>query len=128
MQDVSNTPPTSDHHISILTDLNADYIRAVEECDVAWFDEHLADDFMNSNPDGTLVDRPGFLSQIARGSGLSGIAAEDVIVRVCDDLGIIHAQSTFTMPSGEAGTGRYTDVWSLRHARWLCVAAQVTRC
>src|SRR5579885_1920361 len=36
--------------------LNRNYVRSVEESDVRWFDEHLAADFLNSNPDGTLVD------------------------------------------------------------------------
>ena len=46
---------------------------SVEESDVRWFDEHLAAHFLNSNPDGTLADRAGFLkiaashpSQISR--------------------------------------------------------------
>jgi len=30
-------------------------------------------------------------------------------------------------PGGQAGVGRYTDVWQRRQERWLCVAAHVSR-
>jgi hypothetical protein len=37
--------------------LNREYIRSVSEADVRWFDANLAEDFVNSNPDCSLVDR-----------------------------------------------------------------------
>ena len=52
--------------LAILEALNRNYIRSVQESDVGWFRDNLTDDFLNSNPDGTLVDRAGFLEQIAR--------------------------------------------------------------
>ena len=59
--------------------LNLEYVRSVEQRDVAWFDANLAPDFMNSNPDGALVDRAGFLAQIGRGAGVSSITAHDIL-------------------------------------------------
>jgi hypothetical protein len=52
--------PVSDR--DILSRLNADYIRSVQNGDVRRFDEILAADFRCSNPDGSLVDRSGFLA------------------------------------------------------------------
>ena len=52
--------------MQILEELNAGYIRAVRTSDVAWFDKHLAPDFVNSNADGTLVDRAAFFEDMAR--------------------------------------------------------------
>jgi hypothetical protein len=46
-----------------LTALNTDYINAVQNGDVKRFDEILAEEFYASNPDGSLVDRAGFLAQ-----------------------------------------------------------------
>jgi hypothetical protein len=40
-----------------LTALNHDYIRSVQHGDVARFEAILADDFLASNPDGSLVDK-----------------------------------------------------------------------
>jgi ketosteroid isomerase-like protein len=108
--------------------LNLEYVRSVEQRDVAWFDANLAPDFMNSNPDGSLVDRAGFLAQIGRGAGVSSITAHDILIRMLGDLAIVHAATAYTFSSGEQGAGRYTDIWSKRSGTWLCVAAQVTVC
>jgi ketosteroid isomerase-like protein len=110
-----------------LQKLNRDFIRSVEMSDVRWFEENLAEDFLNSNPDGSLVDRKGFLAQIARPSTVSNLEAEDVRIRVIGEVAIIHARTTYTKPDGQAGSGRYTDIWARRQGRWLCVAAHVGR-
>ena len=110
-----------------LQDLNSSYIRSVQLSDVRWFDENLADDFLNSNPDGSLVDRAGFLAQIVLPCALSNLAAEDVRIRILGDFAIIHARTVYRKADGQPGAGRYTDVYARRAGRWLCVAAQVTR-
>ncbi len=113
--------------VKSLQQLNFEYVRAVEEANTEWFDRHLASDFMNSNPDCTLVDRAEFLKQIARGAGVTDLTASDVRIRVIGDLGIIHARTAYMMSGGSAGAGRYTDIWSRQGGRWVCVAAQVNR-
>jgi ketosteroid isomerase-like protein len=113
--------------LDALTQLNLDYIRSVEEKDVAWFERHLAPDFMNSNPDGSLVDRSAFIAQIARGAGVSQLRAEDVRLRITGDLCIIHARTTYKSADGKPAQGRYTDIWACRGGRWTCIAAHVTR-
>ena len=100
----------------------------MQTSDVRRFDEILADDFLCSNADGTLVDRQGFLKQTALPVKISELQAHDVNVRVMGDFAIIHARTTYTLPDGRAGSGRYTDVWARRHGRWLAVSAHVTRC
>jgi ketosteroid isomerase-like protein len=120
------TAATKSDDFDILSHLNREYIRSVEEDDVHWFDTHLAPDFMNSNPDGSLVDRQGFLTQIARGAGVSNIEANDVIIRIMGDLAIIHAATSYKTATGSL-KGRYTDIWSRIDQSWFCVAAQVTR-
>ena len=111
----------------ILLELNADYIRSVQTSDVGRFDQILADDFVCTNPDGSLVDRANFLMQTARPVAITGLAAHDVNVRLLGDCAIIHARTTYRMPDGRTGAGRYTDVWARRNGQWLAVAAHVTR-
>ena len=111
----------------ILWQLNQDFVRSVEHSDVRRFDEVLAEDFLNSNPDGSLVDRAGFLEQIARPAMVSELEARDVCIRIMGDIAIIHARTTYRKPDGREGAGRYTDVWARRQGRWLCVSAHVTR-
>src|SRR5262245_13235096 len=114
--------------VDALEQLNREYIRSVQTSDVRRFDEILAEDFLCSNPDGSLVDRAGFLAQTARPVAISNLEARDVRVRIIGDVAIIHAQTTYTMLDGRAGSGRYTDVWARRQGRWLAVSAHVTRC
>jgi len=113
--------------IQILEGLNFEYVRSVDEKDARWFDANLAPDFMNTNPDGSLVDRAGFLAQIAKGAGVSDIRAHDVMIRIMGDLAIIHATTSYKTAAGANGNGRYTDIWFRRDGRWICVAAHVTR-
>jgi len=112
---------------TILAALNRNYVRAVDEADVAWFDAHLTPDFRNTNPDGTLIDRPAFLAQIGRGSTVRDIREHDVIIRVLGDFAIIHARTVYRKPDGSEGAGRYTDDWQFRDGRWQCVSAHVSR-
>ena len=107
--------------------LNDDYIAAVRASDVKRFREILAEDFLNTNPDGTLVDKAGFLAQIAKPLALANFEAHDVRIRVLGDAAIVHGRTTYTKPDGQAASGRYTDIWARIDGRWLAVAAQVTR-
>ena len=113
--------------LETLLALNHDYITSVQTSDVRRFDEILADDFLCTNPDGSLVDREAFLKQTARPAGITGIEAHDVNVRLMGDFAIIHARTSYTRPDGQPGAGRYTDVWARRRGRWLAVSAHVTR-
>ena len=108
--------------------LNREYIRSVQTSAVRRFDEILAEEFYCSNPDGSLVDRKGFLAQTIRPVTISNLEAHDVLIRILGDVAIIHARTTYTFADGRAGSGRYTDVWQRRDGRWLAVSAHVTRC
>jgi len=111
-----------------LLDLNRDYLRAVEASDAVRFNEMLAAEFFCSNPDGSLIDRKEFLERIKLPATISNLEASDVKVRIMGEFAIIHARTSFTMPDGRQGAGRYTDVWARQNGRWLAVSAHVTRC
>jgi ketosteroid isomerase-like protein len=113
--------------VEILDKLNRGYVDSVQKSDVRWFAEHLAEDFLNSNPDGSITDRAGFLQQIAKPVALRGLRPSDVRIRLLGDIAIIHARTTYTRTDGQPGAGRYTDIWQRRNNRWLCIAAHVTR-
>jgi ketosteroid isomerase-like protein len=113
--------------VETLEQLNRDYITSVQTSDVRRFDEILAEDFLCSNADGSLVDRAGFLAQTARPVAISNLQTHDVRIRIIGDVALIHARTTYTLPDGRAGSGRYTDVWARRQGRWLAVSAHVTR-
>ena len=117
----------ADANLEILDKLNQDYISSVANSDVRRFEELLSDDFLNTNPDGTLVDRAKFLSNISQMGVVSGLKCEDVRIRLMGDFAIIHGRTLYRKPDGQPGTGRYTDVWARRDGKWVCVAAHVMR-
>ena len=90
----------TEHHRAALQELNRNYIRSVDEADVAWFDANLAADFFNTNPDGTFIDRKAFLAQIGRGSSVKNIREHDVVIRILGDFAIIHARTSYQKPDG----------------------------
>jgi hypothetical protein len=112
--------------VDVLTELNDAYIHSVRDANVERFREILAADFLCSNPDGTLLDKPQFLAQTAA-TKLKQLTTEDVRIRVIGDVAIIHARTNWQTFDGRSGGGRYTDVWARRDGRWQAVSAHVTR-
>jgi len=117
------TPSEAD----VLRDLNGQYIQSVVHSDVASFTEILADDFLCTNPDGSLVDKPQFLRQTAVPVSFTDFDVDDLRIRVLGDVAIIHGRTRFALKDGRRGRGQYTDVWEKRQGRWLAVSAHVTR-
>lgn len=121
------TATATESDLATLRELNLGYVRSVQASDVGWFDEYLADDFLCTSSDGSLLDRSAFLEHTAHPVTIANLAAHDVNVRLLGDIAIIHARTTFAGPDGRPGTSRYTDVWERRDGRWFAIAAQVTR-
>ena len=117
----------ANEHVEALTKLNGLYIQGVMRADADLFDTILADDFLCSQPDGTLIDRAEFLSRTRASSQMPSLDIDDVRIRVMGDVAIIHARTTYTLADGRHGAGRYTDVWARRNGGWLAVSAHVTR-
>jgi ketosteroid isomerase-like protein len=124
-EQVMQTAAASD--LTILAELNQDYIRSVQTSNVQRFKEILSEDFLCSLPDGSLIDRKRFLEQTALPVQISNLEAHDVNVRLMGDVAIVHARTTFTTADGRAASGRYTDVWAKRNGKWVAVSAHVTR-
>ncbi|MDO9714127.1 nuclear transport factor 2 family protein [Paracraurococcus lichenis] len=117
----------ADDDLDALERLNRDYIASVQHGDVQRFGELLADDFLCSNPDGTLVNRAQFLAQTAQPVTISGLVAEEVKIRLFGDVALVHARTRYRTAGGDERHGRYTDVWARRGGKWLAISAHVTR-
>jgi ketosteroid isomerase-like protein len=109
--------------LEALQELNRGYVSAAERCDVRWYDEHLAPDYVASNPDGSIADKAGFLARIAKPTGASAYETVEPKIRILGDVALIHAGFRCRKPDGNQGKGRYTDIWAKRGGRWLCVSA-----
>lgn len=127
MSEVALAGVLTEDDLQVLSRLNATYIDCVVTADADRFATILADDFVCSNPDGTLVARDEFLRRTRSATPLQSMAIDDVRIRVIGSAAIIHARTTYVLADGQQGAGRYTDVWALRNGAWLAVAAHVTR-
>jgi hypothetical protein len=110
-----------------LNELNDAYLESVKMGDVDRFREILADDFMCSTADGDLLDKTQFLELTGGPRSLRHLSADDVRIRILDDVAIIHAATYYETMAGGSGRGRYTDIWTKRDGTWRTIAAHVTR-
>ena len=109
--------------LDTLTALNLDFFTSVQKGDVKRFEEILADDFMSSIPDGSLLDKEEFLKLTARPATISRLVAEDVRIRLLGDFAIVHGRFDSRSADGKSRRGRYTDNWARRDGSWVAVAA-----
>ena len=117
------TNANAQRDLDTLTALNRDFVASVQKRDVKRLGEILADDFMVSTPDGSLLDKAEFLKLTARPVTTSGLVAEDVQIRLMDDFAIIHARFNSRSADSKQRRGRYTDNYARRDGTWVAVAA-----
>jgi len=113
--------------VTELKRLNEQYVRASLDGDVAWYRERLADDFVCIEPDGSVLDKTGFLQMTARGSDLAAYRLEEVDIRIYGNVGLVRATGSWRARDGTPGLSRYVDVYLRTGEVWQVVSAQVTR-
>src|SRR5438105_8509022 len=112
--------------IDELTLLNRDYIHSVQHGDVRRFDEILAEDFLCSNPDGSLVDKNQFLAQTARPVTITGLEAR---MSKCAFSEMSRSFTAYQLHHGRRRAAEwplYRYVWARRDGKSLAVSAHVT--
>jgi ketosteroid isomerase-like protein len=120
--------PTLDDS-NLLLALNESYVKAFRDADVAWYDAHLAPDYLVVSGDGSLQDRAAALAHFAQptfATAMRSFPVGKVNVRRFHDVALIHAENAYELKDGRKGVSRYTDIWHKRDGRWLCIAAHIT--
>src|SRR5687768_6182770 len=97
---------------AILTELNERYVDSFMRGDVGWYKEHLADDFVCIESDGSVLDKAEFLRRTAKGPDVAAYRLARVRIRLYGDVALVHATGVFTRRDGTEGTSRYTDVYA----------------
>jgi hypothetical protein len=119
-------PSGSDEQI--LQALNADYVQSFLDSNVAWYDAHLAPEYLVVFGDGTLHDKGSLLAAAARPvTNMKSFPIVKVAIRRFGDVALIHAENPYERKDGLKGVNRYMDLWHKRNGRWICIAAHVTR-
>jgi uncharacterized protein (TIGR02246 family) len=120
--------PTGDDS-AILRTLNENYVKAFREADVAWYDAHLAPDYVVISGDGSFHDRAAALANFAKPSfatSMKSFPVDNVSIRRFGDVALINAENAYELKDGRKGVSRYTDVWHQQDGRWRCIAAHIT--
>ena len=110
-----------------LRQLNDEYVAASLAGDVAWYQAHLAEDFVCIESDGSVLDKAAFLRMTAEGSDLAEYRLDEVHVRRYGDVALVRATGSWTAKDGTPGMSHYTDVYVRAGQDWKAVSAQVTR-
>jgi ketosteroid isomerase-like protein len=110
-----------------LRQLNEQYIDAVMQANVNWYQQHLAEDFVCIDSEGTVFDKPAFLQRTSRGPYVADYQLQDVTVRIYGETALVQATGVFTQKDGAPGMCRYTDVYVRSGDDWKVVSAQITR-
>lgn len=94
-------------------------------------DRLLADNWMNTNANGTVTTKAQLLTLLKSNPfKIQSIESDDVVVRVYGDGAVVTGQSTSTRLGQDdqvvTGRVRFTRVYAKIAGRWLVVAAQST--
>ena len=107
--------------------LNQEYLDAFMNADVEWYREHLAEDFVVIESDGSVLNKDQFLTNTAKGPDVNDYTLQDVDVRLYGEVALVQATGTWTGKNGSAGMSRYIDVYVKTSGEWKTVSAQITR-
>ena len=107
--------------------LNQEYVDAFMIADVEWYREHLADDFIVIESDGSVFNKAEFLTNTAKGPDVVDYQLQEVDVRIYGSVALVQATGLWTRKDGSKGLSRYTDVYVKQGDDWKTVSAQITR-
>jgi ketosteroid isomerase-like protein len=111
--------------------LNLQWMESYVRRDVTFLDRHLADDYVSTFPDGTILDKQGEIESLKSGDiALTEMTPREMNVHTYGEAAVITGRSTIKANvKGQPVSGeyRFTDVWVKQSGRWLAVASQVTR-
>jgi ketosteroid isomerase-like protein len=106
--------------------LNQEYVAAFMNSDVEWYRQHLAEDFVCIESDGSILHKQQFLVNTAKGPGVAEYKLEHVDVRIYGNAALVLATGLWTGRNGSKGMSRYIDVY-VKQGEWKTVSAQITR-
>lgn len=107
--------------------LNQEYADAFMNADVEWYREHLAEDFVVIESDGSVFNKAVFLTNTAKGPDVIEYKLQEVDVRIYGGVALVQATGLWTGKDESKGLSRYIDVYVKTGDDWKTVSAQITR-
>ena len=118
-------PDKSD--LTTLERLNQEYVDAFMNADVDWYKEHLAEDFVCVESDGSVLNKIQFLTNTVKGPDVIDYKLHEVDIRIYGNAALVRATGVWIKEEGSMGMSRYTDVYIRINNEWKAVSAQITR-
>ena len=98
--------------------------------DASVFERLLADDWLNTNANGTVTTKAQLMSLVKSGTfKISSLEYDDVMIRAYKDTAVVTGRSTSTRMGQDnklIGQVRFTRVYIKRDKGWQVVSAQST--
>lgn len=107
--------------------LNQEYVDAFMNADVDWYREHLAEDFVCIESDGSVLNKQEFLANTVKGPDVADYKLEHVDVRIYENAALVQGTGLWTREDGSMGMSRYIDVYVKQREQWKTVSAQISR-
>lgn len=106
-----------------LETLNRMWMESYVKRDLAFLEQHVADEYVSTFPDGSVLDKKGEIAALSSGAVvLTDMRAREMTVQLYGEAAVITGQSTIeARVAGRDESGEYRD------NRWVAVASQVTR-
>ena len=111
--------------------LESENREATLKNDASVFERLLADDWLNTNANGTVTTKAQLISLVRSGTfKISSLEYDDVRVRAYQDAAVVTGRSTSTRMGQDnkliTGQVRFTRVYIKRNKDWQVVSAQST--
>jgi len=110
-----------------LARLNQEYVDAFMNADVEWYREHLADEFVVIESDGSLLNKEQFLRNTVKGPDVADYKLHEVDIRIYGNAALVRATGVWTREDGKMGMSWYIDFYVRKNGGWKTVSAQITR-
>jgi ketosteroid isomerase-like protein len=107
--------------------LNQEYVNAFMNADVEWYREHLADEFVVIESDGSVLNKDQFLRNTVKGPDVADYKLHEVDIHIYGSAAVVRATGVWMREDGSMGMSRYTDVYVQKNDGWKTVSAQITR-
>jgi ketosteroid isomerase-like protein len=105
-----------------LVQIEQEWLRAVEQHDMAALGSILADEFEEADFDGSVIDRRAMLASAATPRTVH-FELSDLHARVYGDFGYVRGLGGIRSDDGKFhAKNRFTDIFVYRDGRWQCVA------
>jgi ketosteroid isomerase-like protein len=111
-----------------LIKLQRELVQALPKRDASAFDRIEADDFVFTDPEGTLRTKSQDIEAL-KSSSIQSAEADDMKVRLYGDAAVVTGRLTCKGTYGGkdiTGQYRFTDTWINQEGKWRCVACSMS--